>query len=81
VSSITEIDLTQFGCPVHYLKAREALKLVNVGDQIYLLVNNGDAVTDVMNSLLHDGQLCEIEQQDVLITKLKVIKKSNGRNK
>ena len=75
MSSVTEIDLTQFGCPVHYLKAREALKLVNIGEHLYFLVNNGEAVTDVMNSLQHDGQLCEIEQQDVLITKLKVIKK------
>ena len=71
---MTEVDLTQFGCPLHYIKAREAIKTISIGDELLFLVNNGEAVTDVMNSLLHDGQLCEIEQQDVLITKLKVIK-------
>lgn len=69
-----EVDLTQFGCPLHYIKAREAIKQRQVGDVVYFFVNNGDAVTDVMGSLLQDGQLCEIEQEAKSATTLKVTK-------
>jgi TusA-related sulfurtransferase len=69
-----EVDLTQYGCPLHYIKAREAVNKLKVTEEVYFLVNNGDAVTDVMNSLRQDGEFCEIEQQMPSVTRLKVIK-------
>ncbi len=72
-----EIDLSQFGCPLHYIKAREAIKEIKQGDALVFIINNGDAVTEVMDSLRQDGHFCEIEQNDELTTKVKV-KKNDG---
>jgi len=69
------IDLTQYGCPMHYIKAREAISHRELEQDIELLVNNGDAVTEVMNSLRQDGQQCEITSEDVLTTTIRVRRK------
>ncbi len=77
MSSLIEVDLTQYGCPLHYIKAREVISNIQIGTEIHFLINSGEAVTEVINSLQHDGQLCEIEQQDKLNTTLKVTKKND----
>jgi len=69
------IDLTQYGCPMHYIKAREAISHIELEQDIELMVNNGDAVTEVLNSLRQDGQLCEITSEDVLTTTIRVRRK------
>ncbi len=69
------IDLTLYGCPMHYIKAKEAISHIELEQDIELLVNNGDAVTQVMNSLSQDGQQCEITSEDVLTTTIRVRKK------
>lgn len=69
------IDLTLYGCPMHYIKAKEAISHIELEQDIELLVNNGDAVTQVMNSLSQDGQHCEITSEDVLTTTIRVRKK------
>jgi TusA-related sulfurtransferase len=69
------IDLTLYGCPMHYIKARESLRRIELGQEILLAVNNGDAVTEVLNSLRQDGQICEIESEETLTTTIKVMKK------
>lgn len=69
------IDLTLYGCPMHYIKARESLQLLELGQEILLMVNSGDAVTEVLNSLRQDGQICEIESEETLTTTIKVMKK------
>lgn len=76
-SLVNEVDLTEYGCPLHYIKARETIKRKEVGEIIYFLINNGNAVTEVMNSLQQDGQFCEVEQIDILKTTLKVTKKND----
>jgi TusA-related sulfurtransferase len=72
---VENIDLTLFGCPMHYIKARESLRKIELDQGILLIVNNGDAVTEVLNSLRQDGQDCEIESEEALTTTIKVIKK------
>lgn len=69
------IDLTLYGCPMHYIKAREAIKKIALEQDIELLVNNGDAVTEVIKSLSQDGQQCEITSEDVLTTTIRVRRK------
>lgn len=69
------IDLTQYGCPMHYIKAREAISNISLEQDIELVVNNGDAVTQVLNSLRQDGQQCEITSEDGLTTTIRVRRK------
>ncbi|MCX4187261.1 sulfurtransferase TusA family protein [Methylophaga sp. OBS4] len=69
---ISPIDLTLYGCPMHYIKAREAIRQIELEEDIELVVNNGDAVIEVLKSLRQDGQQCEITSEDVLTTTIKV---------
>jgi len=72
---IGTVDLTLFGCPMHYIKAREALYSIEQNKQVLLRVNSGDPVKEILKSLRQDGQLCEIESEDILTTTIKVTKK------
>ncbi len=69
------IDLTLYGCPMHYIKAREAIRMINLEQELELLVNKGNAVTEVLNSLRQDGQQCDITADDVLTTTIRVRRK------
>ena len=69
------IDLTLYGCPMHYIKARDAISKIRLEEDIELLVNNGDAVTEVLRSLRHDGQQCEVVSEAVLTTTIRVRRK------
>jgi len=76
MSVLTEaLDLTLYGCPMHYIKAREAIKHIQLEQDIKLLVNTGNAVAEMLNSLRQDGQHCEITSEDVLITTILVRRK------
>lgn len=74
-SVIESVDLTLYGCPMHYIKAREKVGRIDLDQAILFEINNGDAVNDVIKSLRQDGQLCEIESTQSLTTTVKVIKK------
>ncbi len=71
---IETLNLTLYGCPLHYIKAREALTEMIIGQEILLEVNSGDAVGEVLASLHHDGQLCEIVSEQTLTSIIKVAK-------
>jgi TusA-related sulfurtransferase len=66
------VDLTMYGCPMHYIKAREAVRKISKKQTIELLVNSGDAVEEVLRSLQQDGQQCEVESLDVLTSRIRV---------
>ncbi len=74
-SVIERVDLSLYGCPMHYIKAREVVGRMELEQSILFDINNGDAVDDVIKSLRQDGQLCEIESTQSLTTTVKVIKK------
>ncbi|MFW5425824.1 MAG: sulfurtransferase TusA family protein [Methylophagaceae bacterium] len=77
MSNLSEtINLTLYGCPLHYIKAREALSEMAIGQEVLLEVNNGDAIDEVVTSLRNDGQLCDIESEQTLTSIIKVVKKS-----
>ena len=74
-SVIERVDLSLYGCPMHYIKAREVVSKIALGQAILFEINHGDAVDDVIKSLRQDGQLCEIASTQSLTTTVKVIKK------
>lgn len=75
MSAVKRLDLTSYGCPLHYIKAREALKELAAGSEIIMDVNNGKAIEELLASLRQDGHDCEIEQTKSLTTLVKVTKK------
>lgn len=74
-SVIEKIDLSLYGCPMHYIKAREVLGRMEPGQIVVFNISNGDAVDSVIKSLRQDGQICEIELKQSLTSTVKVIKK------
>ncbi|MFW5451249.1 MAG: hypothetical protein ACKE9I_06590 [Methylophagaceae bacterium] len=72
---IEAIDLTLYGCPLHYIKARAALHAVEKDQELSFMINNGHAVNEVLNSLRQDGQICEVLLIEPLTTTIKVTKK------
>ncbi len=75
MSDVTLVDLTLFGCPMHYIKAREALKHMALEESVDFLVNTGDAVDEVFKSLSQDGQECVITSSEGLTTTIRVRRK------
>ncbi len=49
------IDLTSYGCPLHYIKARSELRRFNEGEIITFLFMAGDPAKQVSTSLESDG--------------------------
>mgnify|MGYP000683324535 CR=1 FL=1 len=75
MSLVTEThDLTLYGCPMHYIKAREILRQLMLEEIVLFEVNNGDAVDEVINSLRHDGQSCGLELVEGPTTLIRVVK-------
>jgi TusA-related sulfurtransferase len=72
---IERVDLSLYGCPMHYIKAREMIGKMALDQAILFEINNGNAVDDVIKILRQDGQICEIESKQSLITSVKVIKR------
>jgi len=68
-------DLTLYGCPMHYIKAREFVRPMTIDETVFLEVNKGDAVEEVLTSLRHDGQSCEVESEEALTVLIRVIKR------
>lgn len=51
----TTVDLTTYGCPVHYMKARLELGKINAGEVIEFLFESGESTRQVTASLGQDG--------------------------
>ena len=54
-TAVHEHDLTTYGCPLHYLKARQALAKLAVGEQVAFLFAPGESAEQVRASLAEDG--------------------------
>lgn len=72
---INTLDLSLYGCPMHYIKAREALGRVDVEQSLMFIVNNGEALQEIIASLSQDGHHCDIEEKETLTTTIRVTKK------
>jgi sulfite reductase (ferredoxin) len=68
------IDLTGYGCPLHYIKARNALRNFNGGDEVDFLFVSGDPSQQVSSSLKSDGHEILSFQEQGTATRIKVRK-------
>jgi len=68
------IDLTGYGCPLHYIKARNALRNFNGGDEVDFLFVSGDPSQQVSSSLKSDGHEILSFQEQGDATRIKVRK-------
>jgi sulfite reductase (ferredoxin) len=68
------IDLTSYGCPLHYIKARNALRNFNGGDEVDFLFVSGDPSQQVSSSLKSDGHEIVSFQELGEATRIKVRK-------
>ena len=68
------IDLTGYGCPLHYIKARNALRKFKGGDEVDFLFVSGDPSQQVSSSLESDGHEILSVQDQGAATRIKVRK-------
>jgi len=68
------IDLTGYGCPLHYIKARNELRKFNGGEVVDFLFVSGDPSRQVSSSLASDGHEILSVQEQGTATRIKVRK-------
>ena len=68
------IDLTGYGCPLHYIKARNELRKFNGGEVVDFLFVSGDPSQQVSSSLKSDGHEIISVQEQGNATRIKVRK-------
>ena len=68
------IDLTAYGCPLHYIKARNELRKFKDGDEVDFLFVSGDPSQQVSTSLKSDGHEILSVQEQGTATRIKVRK-------
>ena len=49
------VDLSTYGCPLHYVKARQALSRLAPGERVAFLFSAGESAEQVRASLAEDG--------------------------
>ncbi|MBI5450297.1 MAG: sulfurtransferase TusA family protein [Gammaproteobacteria bacterium] len=75
VASSTVIDLSTYGCPMHYIKARNTLREFQAGDVIDFLFASGDPASQASSSLKSDGhQILRVEDNGDATTRVSVRK-------
>lgn len=68
------IDLTGYGCPLHYIKARNELRKYPAGELVDFLFVSGDPSQQVRNSLKSDGHEILDFQEQGTATRIRVRK-------
>ncbi len=58
------VDLTAYGCPLHYIKARNALRKFQPGQVIQFLFSSGEPAEQASSSLKSDGHEILAMEQD-----------------
>lgn len=69
---LMEIDLTAFGCPLYYIKAREVMRKAE--NRVTFRVNVGMPTEDVVRSLTQDGYDCTVVTVNTSYNQIKVRK-------
>lgn len=54
-AAVPLVDLSTYGCPLHYVKARQALSRIAVGERLAFLFSVGESAEQVRGSLAEDG--------------------------
>ncbi len=68
------VDLSTYGCPLHYLKARNELHTVSVGDVVDFLLESGESTQQVTSSLENDGHRVLYREEHGTTTRITVKK-------
>ena len=68
------VDLSTYGCPLHYLKARNALHSVSVGEVVDFLLESGESTQQVASSLENDGHRVLYKEERGTTTQITVKK-------
>ena len=68
------VDLSTYGCPLHYLKARNELDSVPVGDVVDFLLESGKSTRQVASSLESDGHRVLYKEERGATTRITVKK-------
>lgn len=54
-TAVPLVDLSTYGCPLHYVKARQALSRMAAGERVAFLFSAGESAEQVRASLSEDG--------------------------
>jgi len=54
-TAVPLVDLSTYGCPLHYVKARQALSRMTAGERVAFLFSAGESAEQVRESLAQDG--------------------------
>jgi TusA-related sulfurtransferase len=69
VTTTQTLDLTGVVCPLNWVKAKLALEELEPGDELTLLLDEGEPVDSVPRSALEDGHDVRVEGTRVTIVK------------
>ncbi|MGK2941312.1 MAG: sulfurtransferase TusA family protein [Immundisolibacter sp.] len=53
--TLPQVDLSSYGCPLHYVKARQTLSRMAPGERVAFLFSAGELAEQVRDSLAQDG--------------------------
>jgi TusA-related sulfurtransferase len=70
----TIIDLSSYGCPLHYIKARNALRQYHQGAIIEFVFASGDPAKQAASSLASDGHSVMSIEETGVTTQIRVRK-------
>jgi sulfite reductase beta subunit-like hemoprotein/TusA-related sulfurtransferase len=70
----TVVDLSTYGCPLHYLKARNALHNLPEGTVVDFLLESGESTQQVASSLENDGHRVLYKEERGSTTRITVKK-------
>lgn len=54
-TAVPLVDLSTYGCPLHYVKARQALSRMTFGERVAFLFSVGESAGQVRDTLAEDG--------------------------
>ena len=66
---MTTLDLTGVACPLNWVKAKLALERLRPGEQIVLLLDEGEPIESVPRSAREDGHDVTVDGTRVTIVK------------
>lgn len=73
-TSISTIDLSSYGCPLHYIKARNTLRQYQSGAVIDFVFASGDPARQAASSLASDGHNVMTVEENGVTTQIRVRK-------
>ena len=77
-TEIIVVDLSSYGCPLHYIKARNILRQHRQGDIVKFIFSSGDPVRQASSSLEGDGHEILAREEQGITTSVTIRKAGEG---